>query len=406
MAVFRYEAINQSGDVEVGRIEAASEQLAAEELVRKSLVPLQLMVSHGLPVLERYWRPVGRSSKPRRQDIVLLTQELAALLRAGLTLDRALTIAAQLVESLPLQRLIEDLSEQVRRGASFAEALEKHKNVLPGYYISMVRAGEVGGALPDVMVRLSQLLTRAQQMRDSVTSALIYPSILLGMIGLTLVLILTFVLPRFEMLFADSGAQLPWPTKVVIGLGGFVKSYGWLIMAIGCLGLVWFSRAWRSPDNRLRLDGWVLRRRLIGTVVAKVEAARFARTLSTLLGGGLPVPSALLIAHGSLYNTALREAGERVHRGVVEGESCADQLAKTKVFPALLIHMARVGEETGQLHVSLAEAADMLDAEAQRTIERGLALLVPAITVIMGFLVAALIGSVLVGILSVNDLAF
>lgn len=407
MGVYHYQAVNRTGEIESGRIEADSLERATEALNRNALLPIRLEEAASRVAWSRWLARSGTTAnKIKRQDVVVMTQQIASLVRAGLTLDRSLSISLQLAETPGQRRLLEDLSQRVRRGASFAEALDVHKQDFPGYYISMVRAGEAGGALPEILERLSQLLVRSQEMRQKVLSALIYPAILLAMIGLTLVLILSFVLPRFESLFAEAGGQLPLPTRVVMGLGHVVQSYGWLMAAALALSLLLGRRAWRQPENRLRFDQVLLRLRLIGPVIRKIESARFARTLGTLIGGGMPVPASLRIARGSVYNNALAEATDQVLRGVTEGQGFADRLAQTHRFPALLIQMVRVGEETGRLHEGLLEAAEMLDRDAQRAIERGLVVLVPVITILMGALVAGLIGSVLVGILSVNDLAF
>lgn len=407
MSVYQYTAVNKAGEIESGRIEAATEAQAAATLADSSLLPIRLRHASGAFDWGNLWPGAESRAKPaRRGDIVLITQQLAPLLRAGLTLDRALSVALQLAESPSQRRLIKDLLSRVRRGSSFTEALEAQAGAFPGYYISMVRAGEAGGALPDILGRLSQLLLRSQETRQKMLSALIYPAILLAMIGLTLVLILSFVLPRFEALFAEAGGKLPLPTRMVMGLGNAVQHYGLLMAAALALVVLLAQQMWRAPENRLRFDGWLLRRYWLGSVICKAESARFSRTLGTLIGGGMPMPASVRIAGGALYNRALRQAVIEVLQGVTEGQGFADQLALSRRFPALLIQMARVGEESGQLHEGLAQAAEILDADTQRTIERGLTVLVPVITVCMGAVVAALIGSVLMGILSINELAF
>ena len=312
MAVYHYSAVNRAGEVRTGRIEAASQALAVESLARDSLMPLQLREANaGIDL--RTLLPWGGASVrgASRDDVVLMTQQLASLTRAGLTLDRALGIALQLAESPPQRRLLEDLMTRVRRGSSFTEALDAHRASFPAYYISMVQAGEAGGALPNILERLSGLLVRSQETRQKVVSALIYPAILLSMIGFTLILILSFVLPRFQSLFAEAGSKLPLPTRVVMALGDAVQNYGVVLAAILVVAGLLVRRAWRSPDTRARLDGWMLRRRWLGAVIRKAESARFARTLGTLVGGGMPVPTSLRIASGSLYNRVLQQASAK-----------------------------------------------------------------------------------------------
>jgi general secretion pathway protein F len=406
MAIYQFRAVDAAGELQSGRLEAATLELAAESLNQRALMPVELReagTAFGLPGLANS-SPLGRRNVSRR-DVVLMTQQLASLARSGLTIDRALAIASQLAETGAQRRLIDDLSQSVRRGSSFAEALDAHQSEFPGYYLSMVRAGEASGALPDILLRLSELMTCSEEIRQKVVSALIYPIILLTMIGLTLVMILTFVLPRFESIFQEAGSQLPLPTRIVMAIGSGFQSYGWLLAGLAAAALLGVRHALRQRETRIQFDSAVLRLRLIGPVISKIETARFARALGTLTAGGMPVPSSLRIARGSLINTALQSSADEVLQGVIEGESFADRLTQAGRFPILLTQMARVGEETGHLHEGLLDAANMLDADAQRVIERGLTVLVPVVTILMGALVAALIGSVLVGILSVNDLA-
>lgn len=406
MGIYRYRAVDRGGDIRVGHIEAGSLQQAAERLSGSALLPLQLREAAGILAGPAEWlRKVRQGRRVTRRDVALMTQQLASLARAGLTLDRSLAIAVQLAQSPAQRRLLHDLSQRVRRGASFTEALEAHRASFPGYYLSMVRAGETGGAMADILTRLSQLQTRSQATRERVQSALIYPTILLCMIGFTLILIITFVLPRFNALFVEAGAQLPLPTRAVMALGTALRNYSAVLAAALAGLLLWLHRLGRDAAARLRFDDWLLRRRVIGTVIAEIDSARFARTLGTLIAGGLPVPAGLRISRGALVNTALQAAADAVLIGVSQGQAFAERLAQCGRFPMLLVQMARVGEETGRLHQELLEAAEMLDAAAQRDIERGLSVLIPLITIGMGALVAALIGSVLVGILSVNELA-
>jgi general secretion pathway protein F len=269
----------------------------------------------------------------------------------------------------------------------------------------MVQAAEASGALSQILERLAVLLARRQEIRDRIVGALIYPAILLLMIGATLILVLTFVLPRFEILFAEAGAQLPLPTRIVVGLGTLVRDDG-LYLALGLAALlIGGSRLLRQPEWRRRIDAALLRNPVVADVLGGAQTAEFARTLGTLVAGGLPLPTALRLAAGTLGNRVLRAAADDLLQSVIEGASLAGRIAAAGCFPALFTQMVNVGEETGRLPASLLQAADMLDRDVQRVVERTLAVAVPLITVVMGALVAGLIGSVLVGILSLNDLA-
>ena len=403
MARFTFRAVDRAGGVQAGELEAPSTSDVLSELERRGWTALKVQLARSWSLQRSIgW---GRARRLRFRELVDLTQELAALLRAGLTIDRALAITLSLTERVTVRALLARLLERVREGRAFADALAVEKG-LPAYYASMVRAGELGGALPEVMARTGAFMARAQDLKERVMSALIYPAILLAMIGLTLLMVLFVVLPRFERLFAEAGATLPLPTRIVLALGHGVRDYGvWVALALAA-ALLYGQYRWRDVAVRRRVHGWMLRVRVIGPILRKVDTARFLRTLSTLLTNGATLPAGIRVASGTLSNLALLEATEQVLKRLREGESLADRLAQARMYPRIAVQLARVGEETGRLDSMLGEAADILDREAQQSLERGLALLVPAVTIAMGLLVAGLISSVLVGILSLNDLAY
>jgi general secretion pathway protein F len=346
-------------------------------------------------------RPHRRLTAP---DLLAITQQLSALLKAGLTIDRALATTLTLTSRPYARGALERVLHQIREGSTFAEALERESGV-PELYLSMIRSGEVSGALPDVMLRLEELLQRTQQVKSRIQSALIYPAILLLMIAVTFTVVVFVVLPRFESLFAEAGTQLPLPTRLVLALGHGMSHFGlYLLAACICVGVALFN-ALQRPQVRLAIHRHFLTGRWTLGLVGKLETARFLRTLATLLANGVSLPSGIRVARGTMHNQALRAAADELHRRLREGESLAERLSQAKLFPQIAIQLARVGEETGRLEPMLYEAADILDRDAQRTLERLLVLLVPLVTIVMGLLVAGLVASVLVGILSLNDLA-
>jgi general secretion pathway protein F len=226
------------------------------------------------------------------------------------------------------------------------------------------------------------------------------------MILLTVVLVLTVVLPKFRSLFAESQVQLPWATRGVLALGDFVGNYGWYCAAVIVLGGVTLRRTWKDPIRGPQLDLWLVQARWTFGLIAKTQTSRFLRTLGTLARSGVPLPQATDVALGMLQNRALLSAAKQVHEQLKEGQDLSVLLDRARVFPKAAVQLARVGEETGRLDELLIEAADTLDRESQGTLDRLLSILVPIITIVMGAVVAALIASVLVGILSLNDLAF
>jgi general secretion pathway protein F len=402
---FSYKAIDRTGELHKGTLQAASQSAAATELSRMQMVPVDLRASNR-KIPEWLTKPFRFRSRLSTPDVVTFTQALASLLKAGLVLDRALHIIGATSVRRGIRRLCVDLERRVRAGSSFAEALSEHQGLFPPYYIAMASAGELGGSLPEGLERLGAFVERAAAIRERIVSSLIYPAMLAGMILVTMVLVLTVVLPRFRSLFQESQAQLPWATRGVLGLGDFVGAYGWYCATALAIGAILGIRAWHDPILGSRMALHLLRAPWTFGLIAKTQTSRFLRTIGTLSRSGVPLPQATNVALGMLQNRALLGAARHVHTRLKEGLNLSLLLDRCEVFPKAAVQLARVGEETGRLDDLLIEAADTLDRESQGTIDRLLSVLVPSITIVMGAIVAALIASVLVGILSLNDLAF
>lgn len=404
MTTYRFKAVDRAGVSRSGELEAGSPSAVIDQLSARGLIATEVRSG---PLRWPAWftAPLTLRSRVTARELLMITQELAALLRAGLNLDRALAIVRRLAVRAPVRGFLDTQIERLRAGQSFAEALAVERDVVPGHYVSLVRAGELGGSLPEVMTRLGDFLSRSREIRERVRSALIYPCILSGVVLLTLIVVLTVVLPRFEALFAAAEAPLPLATRVVLAVGTALSSYGWLlILVLAAVGLFAWQK-WRTPDGRIRFDRLLLRSRWTAGLPARIGSARFLRTVGTLAANGLPLPAAVRVAADSIDNRALHAAADRLANGLQEGKSLSVLLDAAGDFPKLAVQLARVGEETGQLAGMIGEAADMLDREANQTIDRLLTLLVPALTIGMGLIVALVIGSVLIGILSVNELA-
>jgi general secretion pathway protein F len=403
--VFVYKAIDRAGELQKGTLQASSQSAAVAELGRMQMIPVDLRaLTNRVPA----WlvRPLHLRRRLSTRDIVTLTQGLASLLKAGLVLDRALHIMGVTSERRGIRSLCLDLERRVRAGSNFADALSEHRGLFPSYYIAMARAGELGGSLPDGLERLGSFVERAAAIRERIVSSLIYPAMLAAMILVTMILVLTVVLPRFRTLFQESQAQLPWATRGVLALGDLVGAYGWLCLAVIVLGAFLLYRAWHHPVRGPRLALWLLKARWTFGLIGKTQTSRFLRTIGTLARSGVTLPQAISVALGMLQNRALVAAASEVHTRLKEGQELSLLLDRAEVFPKAAVQLARVGEETGRLDELLVEAADTLDREAQGTIDRLLSVLVPSVTIVMGAIVAGLIASVLVGILSLNDLAF
>jgi general secretion pathway protein F len=401
---FRFKAMTASGTVLTGVLDAKSQPDAIRQIRNLGHFPISATDSQAFD-----WRkflPKGFSPTRRvsQRELSIATQELAALLHAGLSLDRALEIVADLEETRHLSEPLGDVLARVRDGMSLADALDR-AGIFPKSYVTMVRAGEMGGNLEVTLRRLAEYLSRASAIREMIVSALVYPVMLLCTAGLSIMVILVFVLPQFEPLFAQAGKQLPWPTLVVMAFGDFVGDYWWAVIAAIAGGIFLFRRALKEPLFRRRWDGFLLRLPLLGGLLLKIEIERFSRSLGTLLANSIALPQALAITKDTLTNTVVANAVAETVASLKEGENLANRLRQTGVFPAISLDLVRVGEETGRLDEMMSRQAELYEREIKHTVDRLLAMLVPVLTVFMGFIVAGLIASILMAILSVNDLA-
>lgn len=404
MASFRYRAVTATGTTIAGTMDAETSGIVAQQLRAQGHYPLSM---HEVRA-STFWGLLNRERRIRRKPplrvLAALTQELAALLGAGLELDRALTILVKLSDIGVLREPFLGVRTKVRSGASLADAMGQD-DAFSKFYVGMVRAGEHGGALEGTLKRLGDYLTRTLAVRESVMSALIYPILLLITAGISIIIILVFVLPEFEPLFAEAGKQLPLSTRIVMGFGDFLRDYWWLLLAL-IAGAIALARAALSrPDIALRWDRWILRVPIFGRLISAIEAERLCRTLGTLLANGVALPAALELAKDAAQNKAVAKALGNTAISVREGRSLAAQLAQAQLFPPAMIDLVKIGEESGKLDAMLERQADLDEQRIRNTIDRLLAILVPALTIVLGMIVAALIASLLVAILSINDLA-
>lgn len=406
MPRYRYEAVDAAGETLRDELEAPTPDAAVEQLRDRGLLPLSVNEAKGGLLHGGLGQPLFSKRRAlSRKAIGLFTQQLASLLGAGMPLDRALTILIGVAEDEQSKTLLERVQEKVRGGSALADALEA-QGAFSRFYLNMIRAGEAGGALETVLKRLNEFLERSQALRETVTSALIYPTILLTVAALSVIILLTFVVPQFERLFADAGKALPLATQIVIAIGNGFQHYWWAGLLVIGLIVMTVRRQLSQPENRARWDHWLLRLPLIGDLIAKVETARLSRTLGTLLGNGVSLLNALTIVRETLSNQVLAVALGEVAEHAKTGRGLAEPLLETGNFPKLAVQMIRVGEETGQLQEMLIQVADTYDGEVQTAVKRLLTLLEPVLILGLGVVIAAIIMSILVAILSLNELAF
>lgn len=403
MTWFSYKALSKSGGEIAGEMEAPSRTAVIDWLLGLGHTPLSVE-ERGSRKAARRTRS-GSGSDLTSRERLRITRELTSLLEAGVTLERALAIVSQVVTRPKARQLIASVLERLRGGQSFARALEASPGSFPPHYLGLVAAGEASGTLPQNLGRLATSLERSLFMRERITSALLYPALLLLMIGVTFVLLFTVVIPRLKPLFADAGVTLPLPTRIVLAIGDAVDSYGWFGLALLCIGGILAIEFTRLPTVRLALDHLVLRLPILLGIVAKSETASFTRTLGTLLDAGLTLPAALARAQDTVRNRAMHAAVGSTLKAVREGARLSSALARTRVFPRMSLELIRVGEEIAALPKMLLRTSEIYEREVETTVERLVALLVPVVTIGMGLIVGGLIASVLVGILSLNELA-
>ncbi len=401
MAQFRYKALSAAGDPIDGVMEAASAEEVVARLQDAGNLPLDARPAD--EVRGGGLAAMFRRSPMNGAQVLQFTQQLATLLGAGQPLDRALQILLDLPDSNEARRVIERIRDAVRGGTPLSQALEQQDGVFSRLYVNMVRAGEVGGSLDDTLKRLADYLERSKALRESVINALIYPSILVLMVFGALLLLLGYVVPQFLPLFEDMDVEMPILTRIVMATGTLVSGYWWLILAVAIGGLVLFRKRLQDPEKRRGFDAWILRRGLVGGLMARLETARLARTLGTLVHNGVPLLTALSIARNVMGNLALSDAVETATGEVKTGGGLSLALGRSKLFPRLALQMIAVGEESGELDTMLTKVADTFDIEVKNTVDRLLAALVPAVTVFMAIVVALIMMAILIPIFSLTN---
>jgi len=406
VAVFAYRAADRRGQTIDGVMEAADARAVVERLQRDAYFPIKVVpqAQQSRLVEALAWPALGRRRVPGR-DLAALTQQLATLSEAGLPLDRALAIQAELAPSPRLRTIMGDVLRSVRGGTSLADALAKHHpRPFSRLYINMVRAGERGGVLETTLRRLAQFLEESQEFRDALVSALIYPVLLTAVGAAAVVFLMTFVIPRFAAIFKDLGATIPLPTLILLETSGAIRAYWWLLALVALVGLVASRMVLATPGGRLTADRLLLRLPLVGEVIVKSEVARFTRILGTLLKSGVAMIPALTVVKEMLTNQVLAHAVESLGGGARRGAGLAQPMAEAGVFPPLAVHMVRVGEETGRLEEMLLQVAASFEGDTRKLVKRLIALAEPCIILVMGLVVGFIVVAMLMAILSVTDI--
>lgn len=409
MPVYAYKGLSDSGRNVSGIVDADTPKAARQKLRTKGVFPTSLseerQIEGGKSVssvqTSRDIRSYFDSVTP--QDLALMTRQLSTLVGAGLPLVDCLGALIEQVENARQKRILSQVREHIVEGGNLADAMRLHPQVFNDLYVNMVRAGEASGALDIVLVRLADYTERAAALRSKVRSAMVYP-LVMGLLSLAILLfLLSYVVPKVTKIFEETQQSLPGITVVLLAISDFTAAYWWLILLFGMAAFIGVRAVIRTPKGRLRFDDYTLRVPFFGKVLKKVALARFARTLSTLLDGGIPLLQSLDIVKHVVSNKVLQIAIENGRDSIREGQSVAEPLRKSGHFPPLLVHMIAVGERSGELESMLSRAADAYDNEVEAAVNALSSVIEPLLVVFMGGLVAFIVIAILLPIFELNQ---
>ncbi len=409
MTVFSYKAADAEGRIVKGVLEATDDTSVAAKLDSLGYIPIRIDEAGRdrgrlqTDVLETVSSVLVRISG---KDVMLFTQDLATLLEAGLPVDRSLAILAEVTEKDKFKQIVRDVLKTVQGGSYLSDALGKYPRVFSKFYVNMIRAGEAGGVLEPVLVRLGTFLETSQDLKEYIVSAMVYPLFLVLVGGASVTVLLTFVIPKFSVIFSDLGQAIPFSTQMLLGFSHFIRGYWWAILAAMGLTFYSFRNYSLTREGRYKIDKIKTRLPAVGDLVRKIEAARFSRTLGTLIRSGVPILQALALVKDIIGNRVIASTMDEIRERVQKGDRLSKSLSDTGFFPSLAIQMITVGEETGRLDEMLLKVAESYEKVVRALIKRFVSFLEPAMILIMGLLVGFIVISMLMAIFSINEIPF
>jgi len=402
MAFFHYRASDAAGNVIQGTLEAREERQVVMHLHQGGLIPLRISLEEAAA---RWQEKLPLRGRIPSREVVNFTQELAALLKAGLPLDRSLQALAQVTSRPAMKAVLSQVLRDLQEGKSLGEGLSRH-HIFSPLYVSLVQAGETGGFLEEALERLGDYLKTVNEFRSYLFTALIYPTILAGVGSLSLILMLLYVVPRFESFFQEMGQSLFWSTRMLIALSQAFRSYWWLGMLLAVAAAIGLRGLIESSEGQFQIDRFKMKAPFLGDLSRRVAAVFFAKTLGTLLANGVPMVSSLRVVIASVNNRFLAKSLKGVLGNVEKGQQLSGLLKKVGMFPELFLQMTAIGEETGHLADMLLSAADSLENDARGAVRRLLALLEPVLILVTSLVVAFIIVSLLLPILNLYEIQF
>ncbi len=399
MPQFKYEVKEGPGAALSGVLEAESERAALSRLREMGYFPLSIQEYDGTAEREGLKLNLRRAGLKERN---LFFRQMANLYESGMPLTRALTTLIEQTDNPKLKRIVEDIRDGVQQGGTFADAMETHPEFFSTMTINLVRAGEAGGMLDEVLWRITTFGEQEEELRGKAFTALIYPAFLLLMGTAAVFILVSFVFPKFALIFEDFDVELPWPTQVVMGLSEFMGSYWWAVILVAVFFVAGFIQYYRTEAGKLQVDTALLKIWLIGTLINRYEMARFSRTLGTLLDNGVPVLTCLRITTETLGNTAIAKEVGGITERVAEGDSISESLKSCTFFPPLVINMIAVGEESGRLGAVTKRVAEAYDHEVDRAVKAIASMMEPVLIVVMGIIIGFLVIAMLLPMLTLS----
>jgi type IV pilus assembly protein PilC len=389
MAKFAWEGKTRSGQAQKGEMEAPNETAVAAALRRQGVMPGKIKAAG--KGLDMEIKLPGFGGKITTKDLVIFTRQFATMIDAGLPLVQCLDILGRQQEKKIFKDILVQVKESVESGSTFAEALKRHPKAFDNLFVNLVAAGEVGGILDTILNRLAAYLEKAQKLKQQVKSAMTYPTTIVGIALVVISVILIFVIPAFEKMFADFGQALPLPTQVVINLSNFVQDY---IVAIilGIIILIFaVKKIYATDKGHDFIDDKLLKLPIFGILLRKVAVAKFTRTLGTMISSGVPILDGLEIVAKTAGNRTIEKAIYRVKQSISEGKTIAEPLEKSGVFPPMVCQMIAVGEQSGSIDTMLNKIADFYDDEVDDAVGNLTAMMEPMLMLFLGTTVGGLV---------------
>ena len=408
MTVYYYKATDQNGKYVEGDISAPDYRGAVQKIRKLNYFPVK--VSEGkksskLSALMGLPLPIWGSPIPIK-ELMTLTQQLATLVNAGLTLDDALSTLIKLAETGNIKSILSGIRKQVHGGSSFADALAEHPKVFSKLYVNMIRAGEAGGILGETLSRLAMFMEKSVELKNSIRSAMVYPAILTFVGGTAVITLITFVIPQFSKLFEEMGTALPLPTQIMLGISSTIINY-WPALILGTLGFISaFIFYIGTNKGRLRWDQILLKLPLFGPLIRKIEVSRFSLTMATLLKSGVPILQAMGIVQSIMINRVIADSVTNLRQALKRGKGLSGPLEEAGIFPPMAVHMITVGETSGSLDEMLTKVSKTYDKEVEQSIKQVISLIEPMMILLMALIIGFIVISMLLAIFSANDISF